>query len=939
MCADAAAGGNIPANAGFTLSIDYTPGGVRPVISYFSLAASLSCTGDLAPNVTTASSLSDCATQCISSIQCGGFTFAASTCTMTDFVYRRVAPTADTPGCVASAGDFYLRGELSYFQETKQTVRAPVWLSRPVLTCAIALRAQACYSDGTTLVTMYYTTVSQCASACLSEPSCKGFSAAYSTCVIQTISALANPSTCYGVDDTQYSFYSRLPSSSTTYSPCLAGSSPGCCAASRYSSNLPSDGRVSDVTATDLLQLMVSNPSWDCAWLFGNPWQSQLYSSFSIVDSGIWYQYWSVDAGSGAGKEASTTGDLLLSFTSASFYSMSSVAFSLSVASFAALSSSDAGGGGSGGTVWLPDSAVINSPSGTVNFCSARPPADANYSWPLNVDFSQAPSVSDVGTLEMIVSMPGGGIGDASYNIYSGTTFTNAAYASAYNPDDGIGGLTFGGSSSIAFWTFIGTGTGGTNAPFFTMYNGTVLGRKTVVTEQLMYTAKGEISYTSALGGRQAVTVDYAFEESTWYHLAAVFEPNAATAAAAANNTVGSTAALQGIVTLYVNGDPVTIGPLWLPAPIRRNVFNIGRPQKPSANNPVFQGGFADVNVFNRALSPAEVAYLYGGCSSSAPEPRVASAPALSLADISLDYAQLLSLDLSGYGLSGSIPLSLTSLTALQTMDLSENIALSGEIPNLTALSALVSLDLTNCNFTTFASDYDAAATLTKLVVVNNSLSGAIPVHPGLAIVDASNNKLTGLTLTNNATCSLEELTLDNNNIVVVAAGPITIKCKTLARLSITDNALRDAKQSDAAPASFNNLLAPGLQSLNVARNYLTGAALKSVSALANLTSLDLSGNEMNGVSLPNTLFSGILTSLDLHSSGIVGTIPSVTGVDEKGNPVYFSLLNLASNALVGVIPDTLAVSAAAGSMVFLNDNSLSGTCVPLGAMRLRVEC
>ena len=408
-----------------------------------------------------------------------------------------------------------------------------------------------------------------------------------------------------------------------------------------------------------------------------------------------------------------------------------------------------------------------------------------------------------------------------------------------------------------------------------------------------------------------------------------MLEPIAATSSAATGGN--SSVPVQGIATLYVDGLPVNMGPMLLPLTVARNTFNLARPATPSSKTPVFQGGFADVNVVSRALSPQEVSYLAGGCSGTAPPQRDASVLTLDVITAG-SYNALRDLDLSGFGLNGSIPSSMvTTLTALTSLNLDDNRALGGVIPDMSCMPALVFATLQNCNFTTLASNYDSNASpcgLQVLLVANNSLAGTLPVSPGLQYVDASDNLFTSLNLTDETTCALTNLVLDNNNIANAPAF-IASSCLDLTTLSISDNNIRDVNQSASALATFNNLLAPNLTTLSVARNTLTGAALRNVATLVKLTSLDLSGNTfVSGTSLPTTLFSGILTSLDLHAAGLSGTIPSVTGTDADGNTVYFASLNLASNSLVGSIPSTLSVSVDAGSLVFLNDNRLTGTCV-----------
>ena len=926
-----------PNNAGFTLSFVYSPdASTRPAISFFSVSQSLTCSGNSQTPVSGVINAMDCAEKCMAVSTCGGFMYSAGTftCTLVDFVYRRGSPSYYTPGCMWTDGaSFYTRSEMSFFlQADDQTM---------------------CGSWDTALARIDSTSAAQCASACLSEPTCQGFVTDGATCTFTTQSVLSNSNACFkfqspptsasqyqsappppsqsgSATSASFTFYSRALSSSTSYSPCIASSSAGCCAASSYSPTLPSDGRVSEMTIPSALTLLAFKAGWTCTWTFSNPWLSTVFSSFSIIDSSFWYGSWTVDAGAGPGADFSSTSDLSVTFSSPMY--SGSYAFSLGVTSFTSEGGSSSGGAAGSPTDWFPT--IVMSPNDVPNIAvhicdrdTVGSPAGADASWtffPAQTVFNDTGALD---SLDMLLRSPGDTM---PFFNGGGAVFTNASYASLVNRTGAS--FTIGGTISIAFWAFMGSDTVNTNAPFFALFNASTTAGRTTVTEQLLFTAKGELSYSSATGAKQTLALATASDSSKWYsgkwyHLAVVLEPTAATfgASSASNSSVP----VQGIATLYVDGNPINIGPMLLPLTIARNTFNLARPATPSSKTPVFQGGFADVNVFARALSPPEVFYLASGCTGAEPDPR--DSGALTLATITGtsigSYAQgLVGLDLSNFGLSGSIPSSISNLILLTSLNLDNNRALGGQIPDLSFLPSLYFASLQNCNFSAFASDYGAHVQI--LLLANNSVSGALPVTPWLLNVDASDNQLTSLNLTDGATCNLANLVLDNNNIANAPAF-IASKCLNLTYLSISDNNIRDVNQSASALATFNNLLAPNLTTLSVARNTLTGAALRNIGTLASLTSLDLSGNDfVAGTSLPTTLFSGILTSLDLHATGLSGTIPSAAGTDADGNPVYFGSLNLASNSLVGSIPSSLGVSVDAGSLVFLNDNRLSGTCV-----------
>ena len=526
-----------PANAGFNLSFVYSPdASLRPNISFFAVSQSLSCSGVNQTDISDIGSEMECADLCMGMGSCGGFMFTTSndpnvpnTCTLVDFVYRRGSPSYYTPGCMWTEGaSFYVRSEMSYFLKADNQTMCGSW--------------------DTALARIDSTSAAQCASACLSEPTCQGFVTDGASCTFTTQSVLSNPAACSKFQSppssaSQYSsapppptqfassassasfmFYSRALSSSTSYSPCLASSSAGCCAASSYDSSLPSDGRVSELTIPNALVLLAFKVGWTCTWTFSNPWLSTVFSSFSIIDSNFWYGSWTVDAGGGPGADYSSTSDLSVTFSSPMY--SGSFAFSLGVTSFTSEGGSGSGAAGQP-TDWFPSDPNIDSPSPVSHVICSRgaPPAGADASWSFandgsyNADTGVFNDTGVLSSLDMLLRSPGDTM--PVVDTY-GTTFTNASYASLVNRTGGTS-VTIGGAMTIAFWTYIGYNsanansytTANTNAPFFALFNATTTAGRTTVTEQLMFTVKGELSYSSASGAKQSLTLTQALSHST----------------------------------------------------------------------------------------------------------------------------------------------------------------------------------------------------------------------------------------------------------------------------------------------------------------------------------------------------------------------------------------------------------------------------------------
>jgi Leucine-rich repeat (LRR) protein len=188
--------------------------------------------------------------------------------------------------------------------------------------------------------------------------------------------------------------------------------------------------------------------------------------------------------------------------------------------------------------------------------------------------------------------------------------------------------------------------------------------------------------------------------------------------------------------------------------------------------------------------------------------------------NISLLFPSLVVLDASDNIISGSIPPSLCSITAMRIMDLSRN-KLTGDVPT--------------CFF------------------INYSQS--------LLVLKLSNNYLGGLIFGGGSNLSIAwAMYLDSNNFEG------TLPSNLSGNLHVLD--LHDNKLSGELDASLWNL--SPLQVLNVASNSFNGDIDPAICKLTNIQLLDMSNNNFSG-STPNCIGTLPLISLNLSWNSLSG--------------------------------------------------------------------
>ncbi|XP_048324674.1 receptor-like protein 43 [Ziziphus jujuba] len=223
--------------------------------------------------------------------------------------------------------------------------------------------------------------------------------------------------------------------------------------------------------------------------------------------------------------------------------------------------------------------------------------------------------------------------------------------------------------------------------------------------------------------------------------------------------------------------------------------------------------------------------------------------------------------------LHGKFPQNVFQLPNIQSVELSENMDLTGSIPEFNSSNNLMSLVIRGTSF--FGKLPDSIGNLKYLNVLNlESFSGTVP----------------------SSLWNLSKLVeLDLSFSYFKGQLPSTLgDLPNLISLNLGDNEF-----GGELPSSIQNL--PQLQYLNLGKNNFDGQISTSFGNLTQLNYLDLSHNFFHG-KFPNPMaFPYLIEEIDFGYNNLTGSIPSY-----NLNLSFLFSLALSNNLFTGVIPSSL---------------------------------
>lgn len=249
---------------------------------------------------------------------------------------------------------------------------------------------------------------------------------------------------------------------------------------------------------------------------------------------------------------------------------------------------------------------------------------------------------------------------------------------------------------------------------------------------------------------------------------------------------------------------------------------------------------------------------------------------------------------------SGTIPNSFTNLISLEQLILSYNHNLTGVIPkNIGNLINLKVLEIEYCSLFGGIPQSIALLPLTTLALNNNSLTGPIPedlfLNSNLQVLQLNDNQLNG-SLPSQVSNQSQLLNLNVDNNLLTGKIPTTYnQFPELIVLYLSRNNLTGQIPFDLGNNKLKNLVR-----LELADNLLTGTFPGSICNLTSLLIISIELNSLYGtipLCLPDLLR---LIALDLHDNFFNGSIDVLTELST------LSILFLGFNDFIGSIPTSI---------------------------------
>ncbi|GAB2289479.1 hypothetical protein Dimus_023789 [Dionaea muscipula] len=309
----------------------------------------------------------------------------------------------------------------------------------------------------------------------------------------------------------------------------------------------------------------------------------------------------------------------------------------------------------------------------------------------------------------------------------------------------------------------------------------------------------------------------------------------------------------------------------------------------------------------------------------------------LNLSDNNFRYSQIPSrlgllknlryLNLSQSRLSGQVPIEVSTLSKLISLDLSLNIEPSSgfqllklQNPSLTMLvqnlTALEVLSLSEVSISSQVPEMIAnLKSLKRLLLKKCGLYATFPngifLLPELEILDlASNAYLSGYFPKFHNTCKLKSIYIAGTGFY----GQVPPSIENLSLLEQLD--ISQCNFESSIPASLGKL--SQLTYLDLSSNHLIGKVPLSLTNLSRLSYLNLGHNNLDG-EIPFSIGKlSRLTHLELSDNNLIAKVPV-----SLANLTRLSYLNLADNNLVGEVPSLANLTRLA--FLVLGNNSIQG--------------
>ncbi|XP_010682078.2 leucine-rich repeat receptor protein kinase HPCA1 isoform X2 [Beta vulgaris subsp. vulgaris] len=277
-------------------------------------------------------------------------------------------------------------------------------------------------------------------------------------------------------------------------------------------------------------------------------------------------------------------------------------------------------------------------------------------------------------------------------------------------------------------------------------------------------------------------------------------------------------------------------------------------------------------------------------------------------------------------GLTGQLTEDLTSLSELQTLDLSYNKGLTGPLPsNIGDLSKLTSLILVGCGFS--GRIPDSVGSLNKLISLSlnsNSFIGQVPASIGnlkhLYWLDLSDNQLTGSIPVSDGSKPGLDLLVNTKHFhfgMNQLSGEIPPSLFS-SGMKLIHVLFDNNKLTGRLPSTLG--LVQTLTAVRFDRNFLSGALPSNLNNLTKVTELVLSNNRLTGP-VPDLTGMDMLVSVDLSNNNFEAT----------DVPLWFSTIqtlktvNMERTGLVGQLPVTFFDFPQLQTAI-LKNNQLNGT-------------